>query len=365
MSSSPETTSRSRYAIPLVIGVFSLLFVFLVIYQVTSGTSPTTDRPTLPPIAEFQGDGDPVSGDGLEEADFGDDAADGDTPPVEVPSDLAGIRKALMEYLDYLRYDRQKYMDNGALVAQMLAELEEFLAGLPPEAVPMLLEILDSEEDFVLRRKILYGLGAIGSAEAALGLADYYEKLINLEADKDSEIAHTIRALGEVDSDVSFDLLEDFITTENGRQKHRFRFVQALGDHSNSAAAVPLFTDLMQDDIHFKVRNNAAQALKKASVHTTAPDLERAVMTEQNNYVRQTMMGALGSIGDTGSISTLENIARNDEDPVNRLSAVSAITKIGGSSAKSILEEIAAKDAHERVRYYAKKGVAKLEDDGW
>ena len=40
------------------------------------------------------------------------------------------------------------FSENGALVAQMFAELEEFLAGLPPEAVPLLLELLETEEDF-------------------------------------------------------------------------------------------------------------------------------------------------------------------------------------------------------------------------
>ena len=180
---------------PLVLATLSLLFVFLVIYQVKSGTTPKSDRPSLPSVAELfpdRSDGtEPKAGD---ESDDGavtssDEVAEADRDELET------IQEWLKEYFDFLRFDPDRYRENGPLIAQMIAELEEFLAGLPPEAVPLLLELLDTEEDFVLRRKILYGLAAIGSVGAADGLGEYYHTLMTAENEKDSEISHTIRII--------------------------------------------------------------------------------------------------------------------------------------------------------------------------
>ena len=144
----------------------------------------------------------------------------------------------------------------------------------------------------------------IGSDAAANGLTDHYHKMAML-GDKDSEAKHSIRALGRVDSPHSFDLLYD-LADKSGDPEHRHEFLEELGGHHMTGEAIPLYKRMMVEDGRVNVRSYAARALKRTADPATAPDIEAAIKEERSKYVRQTMIGALGGIGDPKSIPALE-----------------------------------------------------------
>jgi HEAT repeat protein len=223
--------------------------------------------------------------------------------------------------------------------------------------------MLVEQEDFMLRRFLIRGVGEIGGDLAALGLLDHYRRLTGTEERKQHEIDYTIKSLGVVDNDLSYTLLGDLINDDEERIDRR-RLVEALGQHSRRTDAVPLFMSLAGNDRSMSVRNKAAQALKFTADPSSAPDLEQLLETETNKYVRQTMMGALGDIGDPSSLSTLERVAKTDQNVDTRVSALDAIFKIGGPKAREILEEVAEKDKDAKVKEFAHRYIGKLDKKG-
>ncbi len=280
-------------------------------------------------------------------------------PEVPVDPEIARIEAELLKLLRAIGqppYDREDLVR----LQQLLLELEDYVAGLDPKHAPLVLELLDAEENFLTRFSLIKGLGYMGGDIAAQGLADHYVKLS--ESDSLAEIQRTVDALGEIDNDASYGLIEDLIY--NSRPKDRFRFVKALGNHSRRGDAVPLMLELAREEPGDRLRNKAAQALKKAADPHSAPEIERMLDTEKSQYVRQTMIGALGAIGDPKSLRVLKNIALNDPEVSTRLSAINAIRKIGTEEALPILEQVAEKDKEPRLRDDAKRFSKELQDQG-
>ncbi|MFQ5654693.1 MAG: HEAT repeat domain-containing protein [Planctomycetota bacterium] len=358
----PRAPRAGRSHLPLLAAAAALLIVALGAYQWLSSRPGSDDPRELTGTAALEG---VSAGREKEEAPPSRPAAEEmEEGPARAPAPgEEEVRRRLMKLFEDTYFDLNIDAEGAVRIARAREELEEYLAGLPPEMVPLLLEILDENPDFVNRRFLIRALGEIGSDEASLGLVDYYRRLRDAEGNA-NEMKYTIEAIGRVDSDLSYSLLTAMIE-EEAEKPNRLRFVEQLGEHSRRREAVPIFTELMMEEANFQVRNRAAQALKKTAERSSAPDIEKALETEENPYVRQTMLGALGAIGDAGSFGSLERIATSDEDPVTRMSAVAAIAKIGGADAKRILEGIAEEDTNARVRFDARRAIVKLEGRGF
>ena len=199
----------------------------------------------------------------------------------------------------------------------------------------------------------------------AEGLGKHYEtwsEKDRSEAGVGSEIKYTAIALGRVDNDFSFDLLNHYV--QDGDQRDRSRFVEQLGLHSRRQESVPLFTQLAGTATQIRVRNKAAQALKRTADPGSAARIEELIEGEEVDHVRQTMIGALGPIGDRASLKSLDRILREEPNPTTRMSALRSTSLIGGPEARAMIERAAAKDADTKVRSFAKKELQKLGDRG-
>lgn len=215
-------------------------------------------------------------------------------------------------------------------VARARTDLQNLLDSLGPEHVAMLTGILEEEPDFINRRFLLKALGKIGSKEALNSLLEHYY-WANSEG-KESEVKHTIESLSLANNDASFDILRDFSLSEED-EIHRYRFVEALTQHSRSEDARDVYGALLEDPSHFRVRQRAAYGFKVSGKKVDAQTVESALLVEKNPYVRQSYLGALGGIRDVNSIPMVQKILSEDNDISTRISAVRALLRIDGANA--------------------------------
>lgn len=360
---SPSSNSSGKIFLPLLMVVMTLVFLAAVIYQATRepGSSPggpavesnasgSIERtPSAPPLPES-----------MPPALSGAPLSAGDVTAPAAPAEVSTARATIQSYFDQMPADVSQLADPLS-IAQARDDLRRYLESLPPEAAPILIEMLRSEPDFVNRRFLLYALAKMGTDEAVDGLTEHYWRME--QEDRESEIHHSVAALGQVGTPHSFDVILELVERTAPLQ-HRARFVRALGQHPDVRQAVPTFTRLIREDLNPKVRLNAAVGLKNSQDLSAAQDIERALETEQNPYVRQAMIGALGGIRDISSLGSLDRILLTDQDHTNRMSAVNAVSKIGGSDARRILERTAQEDANDRVRFDAERMLSQMNGEG-
>ena len=253
------------------------------------------------------------------------------------PEVAAGIEKlAVILDVDIAFPDRlraaQKARDD------LIAMLQE----LGPEALPTLEAILNAESLFVTRRHILLRIGDFGpeSEEATFALFKFYKK-IHADPKARSELNYVIKAMGKLQNENSLSMLSDMIAADNVSENDRSRFISALGDHPRAEERTELFVDNMVNGQDNHVRNLSAQAIGKlaerrreenVSSGEFLPDLMDAYEGSSRIFVRQTVLGSIGKVGDPSSLSFLEEIARLTPDREIRLSAANAVRRIGQHS---------------------------------
>lgn len=275
----------------------------------------------------------------------------------EVPS-LEEARAHLVDLL--LRYNPQALLGGREAIELIAidAELRAYLASLPPEYADMVYELLLQEEFYVKRYRLIEGLGWMGGERAAVLLTEHYQN--RMASENLAEARRAIDALGCVDNALSYEILDNQI--RNGSPKNRAHFIRALVWHSDAKRALPLFFELAETEPGFQNRNKAAQALKYVGDAESARNVESLLFEEQNPYIRQTMIGALGKYGDPGSLDALQEIVQHDTDSTTRLSAVHNIHRIGTSRSAEILEWVMQHDESDRVRTDAEKMLVDLQE---
>lgn len=284
-----------------------------------------------------------------------------DVEKTEVPS-VEEARAHLVDLL--LRYNPEALLAGREAIELIAldAELRAYLASLPSEPdayAEMVYELLQQEDFYVLRYRLIEGLGWMGGDRAAVLLTEHYQN--RMASENLAEARRAIDALGCVDNALSYEILDGQI--RNGSPKNRAHFIRALAWHSDAKRALPLFVDLAGSEPGFQNRNKAAQALKfVGSAESTRHEVESLLAEEQNPYIRQTMIGALGEYGDPASLGVLQEIVQFDTDSTTRLSAVHNIHRIGTSRAAEILEWVMQHDENERVRTDAEKKLVDLHE---
>ena len=262
------------------------------------------------------------------------------------PEVAARIHELLeaMEYDDLSGWETQKRLERAR------RELPEYLARLGPEALPTLGKILNVEPDFVARRFVFRGIGQLGprSELATWILRDFYRARYH-DPGGVSEMGRLIEAMGFLKNETSFELLSrQARNTEPGHDAYRDKFVVALGEHPRRLDAVDVFADGLDDD-SFSVRNKSAQAFGKVRAAETLDVLYDAFERENIIYVKQTILGSIGKIGEEESIPFLEALAREAPERGVRLSAAGAIRRIyeqtKSSYAHGLLRELAATES--------------------
>ena len=171
---------------------------------------------------------------------------------------------------------------------------------------------------------------------------------------------YTIDALAFVDTERSFEILREYALSDD-TIIHRYRFVGALTEGSRSAEAIDIYSQLLTDDSHFRVRQRAAYGMKVSGSLSEVSSIENALQAEGNPYVRQSILGAIGGIRDVRSIPLVNRILQQDQVLSTRISAVRTLLRIEGTAAIEALQA-ALNDASQpqRVRDEAQRALGKL-----
>lgn len=283
-----------------------------------------------------------------------------DPLPTGWDPELAAIIAQFAEAMDT---DGQNPEDLLKVEKARLLFIEE-LANLGPESLPTLDAILNAESLFMTRRHILYRIGEFGpeSEEATFSLMSFYRKLHRDDKAR-GEVNHVIAAMSELENDTSLTLLSDMTESDEISNYDRGKFIEALGDHPRAEEQKEVFIDRMSNGTDSRVRNYSAQAIgklaeeRRESQQASAeflPDLMVAFEGENKRWVRQTVLGSMGKVGDPSALPFLEEVARMSDDRQVRLSAANAVRRIGQHSgsrrAWSILEDLSRTEPDGEVR---------------
>ncbi len=235
-------------------------------------------------------------------------------------------------------------------------EIEKYLAGLGPEAIPTLNAILGAEPDFANRRFLLYALGNLGprSEEATFALRDFYEKNRDI-IDARNEMSHLIEAMGNLKNETSFQYMNEQIDDSSTPDSFRDKFIQALGKHPQAGKSVKKFVEYMDYEEDAQIRNHSAQALGGIRDSASLDYLVDRYGREPFTPVQQTILGSIGKIGDEKALPFLEGQARTAEKDDLRFSAARAIWRIGTSKAMEVFQSVIEGERVERLRNLMKE----------
>ncbi len=284
------------------------------------------------------------------------------SPLDDLTPEMRQVREELDALFRGMQWDKALDASTAHRVARARDDLQAYLDTLGPEHVPMLVGLLEEDPEFINRRFLMKTLGRIGSEEALTGLVDHYHW--SAGKNKESEVKHTVDALASAKNDLSFEILCEYSLSEETSQ-HRYRFLGALSDHPRAPDASGIFSDLLTDPTHFRVRQRAAYGLKVIGSLGHAPRIEDALLNEPNPYVRQSYLGALGGIRDVRSVPLLSRILQEDDVLSTRVSAVKALLRIEGDAVLNALVAAREDDSQpQRVREEVIRALSSLGYDG-
>ena len=265
----------------------------------------------------------------------------------------AELAKTIHSYFEKLDVYEKGHTANAAgQLMKARDELRDFLAGLGPESLETLATILNSEPDFVYRRFMLVAIGDLGprTEGATWALRDYFVSR-NTDPKNRSEIGHLIQAMGKLQNETSFDVMQNLIRNP-GYKPYREKFIWELGEHHRRDEAADFFQEGLNNDSSKKNRNRYAQALGKLAQPGSLPSLYHAYKKESYWVTKQTILGSIGKIGNPNSIPFLEEQARFAGESAVRLSAAKALSRIGTPVAMDTLRDVAEAEPDKKTQSY-------------
>jgi HEAT repeat protein len=230
-------------------------------------------------------------------------------------------------------------------------QIEKYLAGLGPEAIPTLNAILGAEPDFGNRRFLLYALGNLGpqSEEATYALLDFYKRSRDI-VEARSEMGHLIEAMSRLKNETAYQQFNEQLDDESTPIDLKDKFIQALGKHPRAGQSLDQFKKYMEYEEDPNIRNHSAQALGGIQDPQSLDSLIGRYSREPYLPVRQTILGSIGKVRDESTLPFLEGQARSSAEEGIRLSASRAIWRIGTPRAMKTLRSILAEERSEKIR---------------
>ncbi|MDE0959153.1 MAG: HEAT repeat domain-containing protein [Planctomycetota bacterium] len=316
-------SGRVHSAIPTVLALVALGWVLAYLWIPTRSPQTSSPQTGVTEVIQKNRSGSPATD------STGTTASEALSPLDSLSPQMRTIREQLDRLFLKTQWNQAMDASTAHRVARAREDLESYLDSLAEEHVPLLLGLLAEEPDFINRRFLLRALGKIGNDEALAGLLDHFNWAAGNS--KESEVKHTVAALAAANNDRSFQILSDYAVAEE-TETHRYRFVGALTQHSRSADAIGIYSELLTDSSHFRVRQRAAFGMKISGGIAQAHEVETALVDEGNPYVRQSFLGALGGIRDVRSVPLVSRILQGDEVLATRVSAVRALLRIEGDA---------------------------------
>jgi aminopeptidase N len=130
------------------------------------------------------------------------------------------------------------------------------------------------------------------------------------------------------DTDTSNILINSLINGETVIEK--VYAARALKDEQSSDLIEPLKKVVLQDNVYWGVRAEAAKTLGSIRIDTSYEALKECLKAIENNKIKESLVEALGSFSKTDSFDLLKPILENDDESANvQYAAAIAIAKCG------------------------------------
>jgi HEAT repeat protein len=241
-------------------------------------------------------------------------------------SDHLAAREALIEGLEHPRKEMR------IQIGLLLAEYKE------PKAIPILIDTLHNQGDDI-RNKAIAALVKVGFP-AVLDLC----KVLN-DNDRKARLA-AVKALGEIgDITTAQDLLKMLHDMDEDVQVNA---VEAIGKIKDNAALQTL-SDLLGDTKSgTNLRNAVIFALGSIGDTNAIPEIGKCLLNDENEFIRMIAAVALGNFKNVAALSVLQEALQDTAYEV-RLAAANGLGKIRDVSAIPALQE-ALHDSHHQVR---------------
>jgi len=177
--------------------------------------------------------------------------------------------------------------------------------GRSADAASVLIQVLQENEDWAVRRLTTWALGQIGGDQAVLALIQALE-------DEDADVRQgAVFALSKVGGRRAADaLLEVFDRGEDGDVLDSV--IEALGRIGEDRAVALLISTL--DDENEETRELASEALGRIAALEAVPALGKMALNDPVWYVRCAAVAALGEMGNAQALSVLTEAFTGDSD---------------------------------------------------
>lgn len=269
-------------------------------------------------------------------------------------------RKVVATMEDTLGFGRSGRQRIAALPNAVADALAGDADGLPPvtaQALDILRERLQSEQDRDLRVAAATALGVAGSRDQAT-VTVLYGRLQAPDEDAWVKLA-AVRALVQLGEATTKSIAAGEGLLRHADAEVRRAAVRMLGDLGADHPEVvpPLLACVEQESEAPAVRASAAAALGQLKQAQAVPALsELAAVADAT--VRLAAVRALGLIGGPVVLPTLRGVLNTDQDPAVRAAAVDALGAIGSRSAVPSLAATLREDASSKVRSAAADALA-------
>ena len=222
-----------------------------------------------------------------------------------------------------------------------------------PETVPAMLRLLRTEPNSEVRDQIVIALADIGGSEAVPAL------LHTLRSDSDdgvrSRAAKVLCDLGRAETMPA--LLRALLSDPD-------RHVRSAIAHSlcmfDSAEALPALTQSLESDPDYLVREDAAESLAELGSAAAVPALIQTLESDPHYLVRHNAVMLLAQLGSVAAVPALVQALQSDPDDFVRHSAANSLARLGSVAAVPALVQALQSDPHHWVRSGAAEALGEF-----
>jgi len=240
-----------------------------------------------------------------------------------------------------LKYDTPRFRANAA---KAMGELK--IQG----AVDLLLEVLERDRYWVVRRRAIKALEKIGDTTITQQLLRVLREDVNRSVRRAAA-----KALSKISEKHIIDLL--IVDTRGKHWLDRWSAVVGLGEIGDSRAAEPLI-QVLRSEKHKSVRKEVVNALAKMKSPQTIKLLS-SVLEDTDHDARRDAIEIMKLVGDGQFIEPLIN-ALNDEHWEIREAAASTLGVISDSRAIAPLLQAIKDDSSHDFKWYAENAIQNI-----
>jgi HEAT repeat protein len=223
-----------------------------------------------------------------------------------------------------------------------IAALEGLMAQSPDRALPIIRKVLAGSQSTLVKKRALFVLGQIGTAEAL-------EILAQTARSSDAGLREeAIRGIGIAGDPKSLDALKQVY--DNGDNDVKQAVLQAwmIADHKDA---------VFQAALNAKTEEEASRAIHMLGVMGATEELRK--LGDKPNAAR----GLLNAYAISGDLASLRKIAEGDGEKSVRMEAIQKIGMVDGDASRNALRDLYSRNTDADLKQAALQGMLIADDE--